>query len=152
MNYLKMLAACVLLVCLGACTTLGDVVNDIGVVKTVAAVHVTNPVTDKEVALVGSAYGAAAGVVVGYASLPACAVGTAFSIGNPCHDRALLVALDRGMHTAFAAYGQLVTFQRAHPTGSTVVGGSPTDLISQARAAVAALVAVEKAHNMEVPS
>jgi hypothetical protein len=144
MHYLKLGLTALALLSLAACTTLGDIVNDIG---TVAKTNIVNPIDDAQVTQIGNLLGTVQGVVVGYAALPLCPPGHALTPADYCHDGGLLKAFSADMHVAVAAYRQLTTYQAAHPKGSTVVGGGFGNLLNQAKGAVNTIKALIAAYH-----
>lgn len=130
---LSVLAAAGLCLSLAGCATLQDTLTGIGAI---ASVNIVNPVEDAQVTQIGNLLGTLNGAVVGYAGLPLCPRGHSLTPYDYCHDKALLKTLAGDMHVAVAAYHQLTDFQKAHPHGSTVIGGGFLSLIGQARAAV----------------
>lgn len=148
MNYLKPLVGAALLCLmlpLAGCTTLGDVINDIG---TVANTKIVNPINNSEVTQLGNLLGTAQGAVVGYAALPLCPVGHAISLDDWCHDKHVLIALDADMHLALATYTKLTAFQTSNPQGTVVVGGGFSSLYSQAKSAIAAVQSLVAAYKI----
>lgn len=149
-NYLKAaltgLAACVLGLCLAACTTLD---NTVSTVETVIQTKVLNPFDDYTVVALGGTLAAANGLIIAYGAEPACPDDLALALGNTapgttqlCHNKKLLKTLYTVSVTAVSAYTDLVELQKTHPKGSVLVGGTLHDKFAAAQSALAAVTSL----------
>lgn len=116
--------------------------------ETAAQTKVVNPIQNDTVTHLGNALGVANAAVVGYARLPLCPAGHVITVADVCHDKALLVTLDKGMHAAYNAYDQLTNWQLAHPPGTQINGGGFGQLYANAKSAYDAVKAIISAYKI----
>lgn len=106
---------------------------------------ITNPINQTEVYQLGNAYGSAKALAVGYAALPLCPVGTKIGVTNICHDKSVLVTLDKDVHAADTAYTALVNFAR---NPANYPGLSFPQLLSTAQNAISVVSQIEVQYNI----